>query len=50
MTIGIEAERANHSEKTGVEHYAKQLIIHLSLIDQTNSYVLYLRTVPESWL
>lgn len=49
MLIGIEAERANHPEKTGVEHYAKQLILHLAKIDQKNHYRLYLRTQPESW-
>lgn len=50
MLIGIEAERANNPQKTGVEHYAKQLILHLAEIDKLNSYVLYLRTPPENWL
>lgn len=49
MTIGIEAERANNSVKTGVEHYAKELIQHLAEIDTKNQYVLYLRTQPEDW-
>src|SRR6185503_5545744 len=49
MTIGIEAERANHAQKTGVEHYAKQLILHISKIDHENQYVLYLRTKPQDW-
>lgn len=49
MIIGIEAERANNRVKTGVEHYAKQLILHLAKIDQVNEYVLYLRTKPEDW-
>ncbi len=49
MLIGIEAERANTSEKTGVEHYAKQLILHLAQIDSLNKYILYLRTEPEEW-
>ncbi len=49
MTIGIEAERANLPQKTGVEHYAKQLILHLAAIDRQNNYVLYLRTKPEDW-
>jgi len=49
MTIGIEAERANNPVKTGVEHYAKQLILHLAEIDRVNLYTLYLRTNPESW-
>ena len=49
MTIGIEAERANNPQKTGVEHYAKQLILHLAKIDKINFYVLYLRARPENW-
>lgn len=49
MLIGIEAERANHPEKTGVEHYAKQLILQLAELDQKNQYILYLRTKPEDW-
>ncbi len=49
MIIGIEAERANNPVKTGVEHYAKQLILHLAKIDRENNYVLYLRTSPEAW-
>jgi glycosyltransferase involved in cell wall biosynthesis len=49
MTIGIEAERANNQHKTGVEHYAKQVILHLAEIDSTNQYILFLRTKPEDW-
>ena len=49
MRIGIEAERANNPVKTGVEHYAKQLILHLAEIDRNNQYTLYLRTKPEPW-
>jgi len=49
MLIGIEAERANHAHKTGVEHYARQLIIHLAAIDTENQYVLYLRSQPQEW-
>lgn len=49
MTIGIEAERANNPIKTGVEHYAKQLILQLAQIDSQNQYILYLRTKPEDW-
>lgn len=49
MLIGIEAERANSNQKTGVEHYAKQLILHLAKNDSLNQYVLYLRTKPEAW-
>ncbi len=49
MTIGIEAERANNPIKTGVEHYAQQLILHLAQIDRQNNYILYLRSKPEHW-
>jgi glycosyltransferase involved in cell wall biosynthesis len=49
MVIGIEAERANNRQKTGVEHYAKQLILHLAKIDRSNQYILYLRSAPEQW-
>src|SRR5689334_7499897 len=50
MIIAIEAERANNPVKTGVEHYAQQLIEHLAKIDRQNSYILYLRTKPQAWL
>lgn len=50
MLIGIEAERANNTQKTGVEHYAKELILQLAKIDSKNQYILYLRTAPEVWL
>jgi len=49
MIIGIEAERANLERKTGVEHYAKQLIQHLAGIDHENQYILYLRSKPQDW-
>lgn len=49
MIIGIEAERANNPQKTGVEHYAKQLILHLAEIDRKNQYILFLRTKPQAW-
>ncbi len=49
MNIGIEAERANHLQKTGVEHYAQQLILHLAEIDHINQYTLYLRSKPQDW-
>lgn len=49
MIIGIEAERANLGQKTGVEHYAKQLILHLAKIDTQNQYLLYLRSKPQDW-
>ncbi len=49
MLIGIEAERANNTQKTGVEHYAKELILQLAKIDSQNEYTLYLRTQPQEW-
>lgn len=49
MRIGIEAERANNKVKTGVEHYVKELIVHLAQIDQANEYTLYLQTQPQQW-
>lgn len=49
MIIGIEAERANNKAKTGVEHYAKELIQHLAKIDTKNEYILYLQTQPQDW-
>ncbi|HEX3095652.1 MAG TPA: glycosyltransferase family 1 protein [Patescibacteria group bacterium] len=49
MLIGIEAERANNSVKTGVEHYAKELILELAKIDTKNQYILYLQTKPQAW-
>ena len=49
MQIGIEAERANEGSKTGVEHYAQQLILQLAEIDHENEYILYLRTQPQDW-
>ena len=49
MTIGIEAERANLPQKTGVEVYAAHLIRHLARLDAKNQYVLYFRTQPQEW-
>ncbi len=49
MTIGIEAERANLGAKTGVEHYAKEVILQIAKLDRENKYILYLRTKPEAW-
>lgn len=49
MHIGIEAERANNKTKTGVEHYAKELIVSLAKIDTKNQYTLYLQTQPQDW-
>lgn len=50
MKIGIEAERANHPNPTGVEHYAKQMILNLAKLDSQNSYILYLQTEPQDWI
>jgi glycosyltransferase involved in cell wall biosynthesis len=49
MKIGIEAERANLPNPTGVEHYAAQLIKNLAKLDSVNQYVLYFRTKPQDW-
>ncbi|MCL5666967.1 MAG: glycosyltransferase family 4 protein [Patescibacteria group bacterium] len=50
MVIGIEAERANAGQKTGVEHYTKQLILHLAKLKTEHQFILYLRSKPEAWL
>lgn len=50
MHIGIDAEAANRRAKSGIEHYSKQLILHLAQIDKTHRYTLYLRREAESWL
>lgn len=49
MHIGIEAERANHATKTGVEHYAHQLILHLAALSSGDTYTLYLRSASQAW-
>lgn len=64
MLIGIEAERANAPQKTGVEHYAQQLILQFAELSQKGlpfkdekgnpledlDFVLYLRSEPEEWI
>ncbi len=50
MRIGIEAERANVTNPTGVEHYAQQLILSFARTDSEDEYVLYLRTKPALWM
>lgn len=49
MRIGIEAERANLPNPTGVEHYAVQMIKNFARLDDRNEYVLYFRTRPQDW-
>jgi glycosyltransferase involved in cell wall biosynthesis len=49
MKIGLEAERANLPNPTGVEVYAAELIKNLAKIDLHNEYVLYFRTKPQPW-
>ncbi|HYE22248.1 MAG TPA: glycosyltransferase family 1 protein [Verrucomicrobiae bacterium] len=49
MRIGIEAERANLTNPTGVERYATELIKKLAEKDSTNEYILYFRTKPQEW-
>lgn len=41
MLIGIDASRANATEKTGVEWYGYHVIRELAKLDQTNRYRLY---------
>lgn len=50
MRIGIEAERANVTNPTGVEHYAQQLILSFAKENSQDQFVLYLRTKPVSWM
>ncbi len=49
MKIGIEAERANLPNPTGVEYYAAQLIKQFAKLDSKNEYILYFRTQPQEW-
>ena len=49
MKIGIEAERANLPNPTGVERYAAELIRQLARIGGAHEYVLYFRTQPQDW-
>jgi glycosyltransferase involved in cell wall biosynthesis len=49
MRIGLEAQRANLPNPTGVERYAAELIKHLAKIDHKNEYILYFRTPPAQW-
>ncbi|MBI3952838.1 MAG: glycosyltransferase family 4 protein [Candidatus Doudnabacteria bacterium] len=49
MRIGLEAERANLPNPTGVERYAAELIRNLAKLDSKNQYVLYFRTKPQDW-
>jgi glycosyltransferase involved in cell wall biosynthesis len=46
MIIGIEGERANLPNPTGVEKYASELIKNLAVLDTKNEYRLYFRTPP----
>lgn len=50
MRVGIEAQRANIANPTGVEHYAQQMILGLAKEDRENTYILYLQTEPAQWL
>ncbi len=49
MRIGIEAERANLPNPTGVERYAAELIRNLAKLDSKNEYILYFRSKPQRW-
>lgn len=41
MIIGIDASKAAREQRTGVEHYIYQLILHLQKIDSKNTYLMY---------
>ena len=43
MVIGFDGSRAFIEKKTGTENYSYQLLHNLSLIDQKNTYIVYLR-------
>lgn len=49
MIIGLEAERANLPNPTGVERYAAEMIKNFARMDLKNEYVLYFRTKPQQW-
>ncbi|HYC80113.1 MAG TPA: glycosyltransferase family 1 protein [Candidatus Binatia bacterium] len=49
MKIGIEAERANTPNPTGVEKYAAEVIKNLAQLDNRNEYILYFRSTPQEW-
>ncbi|MDO8429086.1 MAG: glycosyltransferase family 1 protein [Candidatus Daviesbacteria bacterium] len=46
MVIGFDASRAFTTNRTGTENYSYQLLKHLSKIDQTNNYHIFMR--PQS--
>lgn len=43
MTIGFDGSRAFVDYRTGTENYSYQILRHLSQIDHTNQYIVYLR-------
>ncbi len=43
MVIGFDGSRAFAKDKTGTENYSFQLLKSLSKIDQTNTYIIFLR-------
>src|SRR5581483_5565622 len=42
MVIGFDGSKAFRKDKTGVENYSYQLLLHLAKIDHKNSYYIYL--------
>ena len=48
MVIGFDGSRAFTKNRTGTENYSFQLLKALSKIDQTNTYLVYLRTQGET--
>lgn len=47
MNIGFDASRAFIKNRTGTENYSFQILSHLSTIDHTNNYYVYVRSGAE---
>jgi len=47
MVIGFDGSRAFIKNRTGTENYSYQLLLHLSKIDDKNTYLVYLRPGNE---
>lgn len=50
MVIGYDASRAFSENKTGVENYAYQLLIHLAKVDHKNTYLVFVKDLPDEKL
>jgi glycosyltransferase involved in cell wall biosynthesis len=42
MVIGFDGSKAFRKDRTGVENYSYQLLVHLAKIDHENNYIVYL--------